>query len=155
MHGDAEAQENLRQICIRDEQNSKYWNYVSCHMKSGEVDSCLSLAKVDKSKLNSCISDPNKGLKYAQVDFDLNAKYGVQGSPTLILNGSKISESSFGGRTSESLKSMICCSSLNKPGVCSNTLNTAQAAVAFSESYSNSAGSAAGNSANINCAPAQ
>lgn len=157
MHGDAEAQENLRQICIRDEQNSKYWDYVSCHIKSGDVDNCLISAKVDKNKLNGCISDPGKGLKYAQNDFDLNAKYGVQGSPTLILNGSKISESSFGGRTSEALKSMICCSSLDKPGVCSNTLNTAQAAAAFSESYSSSNSGGSGNSgaAGTNCAPAQ
>src|SRR3989344_7872581 len=40
MHGDAEAKENLRQICIRDEQKSKYWDYVSCDMKSGDSVGC-------------------------------------------------------------------------------------------------------------------
>ncbi|MBI2054024.1 MAG: hypothetical protein HYT36_01700 [Candidatus Staskawiczbacteria bacterium] len=154
MHGDAEAQENLRQICIRDEQNSKYWDYISCHIKSGDVDNCLATAKIDKNKLGSCISDPNKGLKYAKEDFDLNAEYDIKGSPTLVINGKKVSESSFGGRTSESLKSIICCSSSEKPGVCSETLDTAQAATSFSEAYANSS-SGAGSSANTNCAPAQ
>ncbi|MBU3934773.1 hypothetical protein KKC00_02330, partial [Patescibacteria group bacterium] len=71
MHGDIEAQENLRQICIREEQANKYWNYISCYMKAGEIDSCLKSAGVNKTTLNGCMSDANKGLKYAQEDFTL------------------------------------------------------------------------------------
>jgi hypothetical protein len=156
MHGDAEAQENLRQICIRDEQRSKYWDYVSCHIKAGDVNNCLTSASIDQSKLNSCISDQNRGLAYAKEDFDLNTKYEVTGSPTLVLNENKISESSFGGRTSEALKSMICCASNNKPGACSVTLNTTQAASSFSETYgSSNSGSGNSGATGANCAPAQ
>ena len=36
MHGDKEAQENLRQICIRDEQPAKFWAYLSCFGKAGD-----------------------------------------------------------------------------------------------------------------------
>ena len=155
MHGDAEAQENLRQICIRDEQKNKYWNYISCHIKAGDVNGCLTSAGIDQGKLNSCMTDNNKGLAYAQKDFDLNAKYNITGSPTLILNGGKISESSFGGRTSEALKSIICCSSNNKPGICSATLNTAPAAPSFSEGYSSAGSGSASTASAANSVPAQ
>jgi len=135
MHGDAEAQENLRQICIRDEQNSKYWNYINCHIKKGDVDSCLASAGVNKTMVDSCMADPNKGLKYAQVDFDMQNKYNVTGSPTLIMQDGQISESEFGGRTSEALKTMICSAFNAQPSACSVKMNTVAAASSFSETY--------------------
>ena len=36
MHGDPEAQENLRQICLREEQADKYWTYIDCHIKGAK-----------------------------------------------------------------------------------------------------------------------
>ncbi|TSC94486.1 MAG: Uncharacterized protein CEN87_455 [Parcubacteria group bacterium Licking1014_1] len=156
MHGEAEAQENLRQICVRDEQNSKYWDYIGCHIKAGDVDNCLVSAAIDKNKLNSCMSDKNKGLAYAKKDFDLNAKYNIGGSPTLMLDGVQVSESLFGGRTSEALKSIICCASSNKADICSATLNTLEAAASFSETYVGSnSGSGNSGATGANCAPAQ
>jgi hypothetical protein len=154
MHGDAEAQENLRQICIRDEQNSKYWSYVSCHIKKGDVDGCLKSTGVSTSQLNSCMTDASKGLAYAQKDFDLNTKYGVTGSPTLVLQDGQISEFDFGGRNSEALKSIICAAFNTQPSACSLKLNTASAASSFSETYASAAGSASANT-QAGCEPAQ
>lgn len=144
MHGDEEAQENLRQICIRDEQRSKYWNYVSCYIKAGDSSGCSASTGIDKSKLSSCMTDSSRGLAYAKEDFNLNDKYSVQGSPTLILNGEQVSEFDFGGRSSEAIKTLICCASSSQPGFCSTELNTASAAPSFSETYegSGSSGSA-------------
>lgn len=153
MHGDAEAQENLRQICIREEQPSKYWAYVGCQMKaSGKEVSCEQSTGVDSAKLSACISNSDRGVAYAKEDFDLNAKYDVQGSPTLILNGVQVSESSYGGRSSEGVKNMVCAGFNTKAGFCSTTLNTAEAAVSFSATYSSASGNAG---ADANCAPAQ
>ncbi|MDP2741646.1 MAG: cation transporter [bacterium] len=135
MHGDAEAQENLRQICLREEQPSKYWPYVSCQMKSGDTAGCEVPSGVDGSKLSACISDSNRGLAYAQKDFDLNNKYQIRGSPTLILNGQQISESSFGGRTSDAVKSTLCSGFNNQPKSCSTKLTTANAVASFSTTY--------------------
>ncbi len=155
MHGTEEATENLRQICIRDEQRSKYWNYISCHIKAGDVNSCLSSASIDQSKLTACMGDKNRGVAYAKADFDLSDGYNATGSPTLVLNGAEISEfapdgsSIFGGRTSDELKTIICCASESKPGFCSTQLNTAQAATNFSETYEGSGGSS-GAAANCN-----
>jgi hypothetical protein len=151
MHGDAEAKENLRQICIREEQPTKYWSYVSCQMKAGDTAGCETSTGVDSAKLNSCISTPSKGVAYAKTDFALADKYNVSGSPTLILNGTEVSDSDFGGRSSDGVKSAACAGFSTKPSFCSTKLNTAEAAASFSATYASA--SASTNSAN--CAAAQ
>lgn len=157
MHGDAEAQENLRQICIRNEQGGKYWNYVSCQMKNGDTAGCEKTAGIDSSKLSACISDPKRGVAFAKEDFDLANKFGVQGSPTLIMGDKKVSEFDFGGRSAEALKTMICCSSKTQPGFCSSKFDTNEAATSFSLTYANTNSGSSGNSGTTgaNCAPAQ
>ena len=157
MHGDAEAKENLRQICIREEQPAKYWNYVACQMKTGDTAGCETSTGVDSASLSACVSTPSRGVAYAQKDFDLNAKYNVSGSPTLILNGSPVDESGFGGRSSDGVKSMICAGFNSQASFCSTKLNTAEAATSFSADYSSGGASGSGNSGagGTNCAPAQ
>jgi len=157
MHGAAEATENLRQICIRDEQPTKYWNYVACQMKAGDTAGCETSAGVDSAKLSACVSDPTRGIADAQKDFALDTKYNIQGSPTLVLGGTQISESNFGGRSSDGVKSMVCAAFKSEAGFCSTKLNTAEAASSFSATYASSATTNSANSGNngANCAPAQ
>lgn len=135
MHGPAEATENLRQICLREEQPAKYWPYVSCQMKSGDTSGCESSTGVDSAKLSACTSDPSRGVAYAQKDFALDNQYSIQGSPTLILNGAQISESSYGGRSSDGVKAMVCAAFNSQPSFCSTQLTTAQASASFSQAY--------------------
>ena len=140
MHGDAEAQENLRQICIREEQPDKYWPYVSCYIQAGSSASCLTSAGVDQTKLSACTSDSSKGLAYAQADFALTDKYGVSGSPTLIMNGETVSEFDFGGRSADAVKTLLCCGFTTQPSACSTTVTTDQAATSFSTAYASGSG---------------
>jgi FKBP-type peptidyl-prolyl cis-trans isomerase len=164
-----EAQENLRQICIRQEQPAKYWSYVSCYMQKasgalpngmplGDSKGCLASTGVDTAKLNSCMTSPSKGLAYAQKDFDLASKYSVSGSPTLVLGGTTVAEFTadnkpvFGGRAADEIKTIICDASKTQPGFCSTKLNTAQAATSFSATYASASGSTG---SNTNCAPAK
>lgn len=156
MHGDAEAQENLRQICIREEQPAKYWSYVGCQMQAaGTEKSCEQSTGVNSTQLSACISDASRGVAYAKEDFDLNTKYGVQGSPTLVLNGATISESSYGGRSSDGVKSMVCAGFNSQPSLCSTALNTAAAAVSFSPTYAGSNSSGNSGATGAGCQPAQ
>ena len=163
MHGPEEAAENLRQICIREEQPTKYYDYISCYMKKttataasgmplGDSPSCQASAGVDTAKLKACVSDASRGLAYAQKDFDLGTKYNVSGSPTLIMNGSPIDETSFGGRSSDGIKSMVCAGSKTQPSFCSTKLNTTEAAVSFNATYASSSGSSSSSAANCNTA---
>lgn len=132
MHGDSEAQENLRQICIREEQQERYWPYVSCYMKEGKSQECVSQSAVNASQLTTCMSSGGKGISYAQKDFEMANTYKVSGSPTLVVNDQVVSEFDFGGRTNNALKDILCCSSSNKPGFCSKELSKENAATAFS-----------------------
>jgi len=141
-----EAKENLRQICIREEQASKYWNYVACYINAGDAAGCEKSTEIDSAKLNACMSASSRGLAYAKEDFDLNTKYSVTGSPTLILGEKKVSEFYFGGRSSEAIKKIVCAAFNSQPSFCSQTLNTASAASSFSETYEG-----AGNSGAANC----
>lgn len=137
MHGEAEAKENLRQICIREEQPNKYWEYASCQMKAGGTEvACEKSTGVNSEKLATCMSDPARGVAYAKKDFDGQNKYNVTGSPTLVLNEATISEDSFGGRSSDGVKSMICAGFNSQASFCSAKLNTTAAATSFSANYS-------------------
>ena len=149
MHGDEEAQENLRQICLREEQPNNFWAYIDCHIKEGNVDSCLQTAQVDINKLASCLTNGNRGLAYAEKDFVNQNKYEVTGSPTLILDGVRVSEFDFGGRTAEAVKTILCCSFQDKPEFCDTVLSTESANASFSPTYS-STGSNAGSDASCN-----
>jgi len=156
MHGAAEATENLRQICIREEQPTKYWDYVSCQMKAAGTEvSCEKPSGVDSAKLSACMSDPSKGVAYAKKDFDLNTKYGITGSPTLILNEAQISESGFGGRSADGVRAMVCAAFKTQPSFCSTKLNTAAAASSFSAVYSKTAAPADANADAAGCEAAQ
>lgn len=145
MHGDEEAQENLKQICIREEQPDLYWSYVSCYIKEGKTDECLASAGVNTNTLKVCTDNPEKGLTYAQKDFDLANQFNVQGSPTLINNNKDvISEFDFGGRVPDSIKQIVCCGSKEEKEYCKKDLSTNEISVSFSETIEaeSSAGSA-------------
>ena len=155
MHGPEEGAENLRQICIREEQPSKFYNYLGCYMQKttataasgmplGDSTSCQASTGVDTGKLAACVADPSRGLAYAQKDFSEDTKYSVQGSPTLILDGATISESDFGGRSSDAMKTIICDASTSKPSFCSKTLNTTEAATSFNATYAAAASGSTG-----------
>jgi hypothetical protein len=158
MHGPEEAQENLRQICLRDEQPNKFYDYLACYMKKttataaggmplGDSTGCQAKTGVDVAKLNACVSDPKRGLADAQKDFDLASKYNVSGSPTMMLGDTVVDESGFGGRSADGVRAIICAASKTEPSFCSTKLDTTEAAVSFSETYA-SASSSANNSAN-------
>jgi hypothetical protein len=157
MHGEAEAKENLRQICIREEQPAKYWPYVACQMKaSGTETSCQTSTGVDTAKLNACISDTSRGVAYAKKDFDLASQNNVSGSPTMIMSNAQVSEFNFGGRTADAVKSMACAGFNSQPGFCSTKLSTTDAATSFSQDYASSNTNSGNSGANgANCAPAQ
>jgi len=127
MHGPMEATENLRQICIREEQPDLYWKYVSCFINTRSSETCEKSTGVDTTGMSGCVSDKNRGIRYAQEDFRRSAAYGAGGSPTLVLNGVTVSEFPFGGRTPEAVKSLLCCGFTTQPDTCAISLSTSQA----------------------------
>ncbi len=137
MHGAAEAQENLRQICIREEQPGKYWDYVRCYMRQGKSADCQKSVSLDVDKLNACTNDSARGLVYAQKDFDLADKYKITGSPTMLMNDRIVKESDFAtnttaSRSQEAVKELLCCGFNKEPSFCSLEMNKTRMATMFS-----------------------
>jgi len=140
MHGKTEIDENTRQYCIQLEQEDKYIAYAKCFTLSGNVESCLTEAGVDTAELDSCIAKADKefnitglyegsGSSYPpyMIDADENARFGVGGSPTFVINGKTISVT----RSPEAVKQAVCASFNNPPGECSQTLASSQASPGF------------------------
>jgi len=150
MHGDKEAQENLRQICIREEQKPNYWNYVGCYMKEGKAEECLTSTGVDTAGVKSCMEDKTRGLAFAQKDFDMANKFKIGSSPTLLLNDKQtVSEFDFGGRIPNAMKELVCCSSSQKGAYCSTDLSKTEVASSYSIT-GESANQGTNNAANCN-----
>lgn len=133
MHGEQEIEENLVQYCIQKEEPNKLNDYVSCFVKAGDTEGCLVEAGVNKSKNDVCVEATDKEYKIMEnfankvgytgsyPGFDVykedNDRYGVGGSPTLIINGVEVSAA----RDSASLLQTICGAFENAPEECNNT----------------------------------
>ena len=149
MHNKQEIDENLRQYCIQKEQGDKLNNYLTCFLKAGEADNCLKSTGVNASKLANCVAqtdaefkitekfnDKNSwGSQYPPFDVDKadNEKYGVQGSPTIVINGQSVNSD----RDPASLLKLICSAFNNQPAECSAQLSADQPSPGFGEGTSN------------------
>ncbi len=131
LHGEKETQENYRQICIREEQGDKFWKYLKCTLNStdpnapADVTQCMTKNGIVVSKVNDCLA--NRAEALYKVDADLSQQYGVQGSPTLIINGVE----SNAGRNSASYLTGACGAFNTVPSECSKTLPTANPSPGF------------------------
>jgi len=154
MHEKQEIDENLRQYCIQKEEKEKYADYLNCFVASGDSGKCLSQAGVDQGKTASCISATDKEFSVTtlyndkstwlsgqypkfNVNADLNQQYGVQGSPTIVINETVIVTDASqcpGGeikcvvisnfvRSPESFKNIVCQAFNLVPEECSQTLS--------------------------------
>lgn len=152
MHGKQELDENLRQYCIQQEEESKYLDYLSCFIEEGNCDSCLSEAGIDLVKLNSCMAITDSTYNVTgqynnsstwlngyypifDVQKDLNEQYGVRGSPTIVINGKIVN---ITPRTPENLKQAVCSAFNSSPAECSQTLSNEVPSAGFEETSNGS-----------------
>ena len=134
MHGDKEAAENMRQYCIIKNAPTKLLSYLKCFLKTTagdavDADKCMTDQGINKATIDSCVTTNNEkfAIKAGSTDFpvfkDDNTKYGVQGSPTLVING----VTSNSGRDSASLLKAICGSFNTPPAECTTAKLSATA----------------------------
>jgi len=137
MHGKKEIDENLRQYCIQKEQNNKFFNYLSCFINTSNYTICLEEVNIDLVQLETCMNETdheynitalyndrntwiNGRFPQFLIDNGLNQKYGVRGSPTIIINDKVISLR----RAPENFKQTICSAFIEPPTECEQTLST-------------------------------
>jgi len=171
MHGKKEVDENLRQYCIQKEQGGKFEAYLKCFVEDTQYSSCttgdcaadfskcLDNAAIDKAKLGACMArtdsqygvsaDYNDKSKWVSgqfpkfaVDSELNQKYGVQGSPTIVINGI---ETTIGSRTPQKLLEVVCASFANPPAECQTKLSNEQPSSGFGSGTTSASSGGCGN----------
>ncbi|MBZ9571888.1 hypothetical protein KJA15_00915 [Patescibacteria group bacterium] len=137
MHEKEEIDENLRQYCIQKEEKEKFGAYLSCFVKDGDFEKCISETNINETKLTACISETdtkynitfqyndkstwlNESFPKFDVHSDLNEKYGVRGSPTVVINDTVVN---INPRSPEKFKSTICQAFTSEPQECSQTLS--------------------------------
>lgn len=143
MHGEVELIEQMNQYCIMTEQEDVFLDYLNCFLVAGDSESCLASANVNTKKMESCFETTE--AEYKIIDdfenkvgyqgdypgFSLqeadNTKYGVGGSPTLVINGQTISS----GRDSASLLYTVCSAFNTQPDACFSALSNASPAPGF------------------------
>ncbi|MFZ3074055.1 MAG: hypothetical protein WA093_02915 [Minisyncoccales bacterium] len=167
MHGKKELDENLRQYCIQKDQSDKYAAYLKCFtIATTAADGtagyakCLTSAGVDQSKLGACTAAVDKEFKITAdyndkttwiseqfpkfaVNDDLNTKYGVQGSPTIVINDTDVS-SSLASRSPEAFKQLICSAFNTQPSECGTVLSDDQPSTGFGAGTAANTGAAEG-----------
>jgi len=136
MHGAKEDEENSRQICLREEQPDKFWNYLECFLDAGDAAGCITSTGVDSAKLSTCMTNNAQG--YLDADKALNTQYGVQGSPTTILNDKEVQ---IYPRSPEDVKKAVCAAFDTAPAECSETLDSTNPSPGFGFAASASSGS--------------
>jgi hypothetical protein len=156
MHGQKEVQENLRQYCIQKDQPTVFEKYLACFLNASDSPGCLASTGVDTAKLDACTAVADTQFKvtanfndqsswlsgqYPKFDIDaaLNTQYGVQGSPTLVINGVQ----SNAGRDPASFLAGICAAFNNAPAECQTQLSSTSPGPGFGYD-STSAATAAG-----------
>jgi hypothetical protein len=155
MHGEKEVNEQLRQVCIAQEQEDKYFTYLWSFLDSDDYEQALKYADIDTTKLDSCVAELDKEYKATElledestwvsgrfpqfnVHKDENLEYSVQGSPTLVING----QQSSAGRDSASYLTAICSAFNNTPEECSELVSSTQPSAGFGLSGTGAASAA-------------
>ncbi|MFC1671008.1 hypothetical protein ACFL20_11510 [Spirochaetota bacterium] len=135
MHGKKEIDEQLVQYCIQKKSKKKYMSYLECFLKEGKSDNCLSKTGISKSMVKSCVKATDRKFSVSKdfknkatykgrfpkfkVDGELVKKYGISGSPALVINNVKAQS----GRSPKQLLDAICQGFKVKPKECSQKLS--------------------------------
>lgn len=144
MHGETEVKEEMNQVCIKNEQSGLFRTYLTCFLDAGDGEKCLVNAKVDKTKLASCVKKLDADYKITEklADqktwlsgrfplFDVykadNEKYQVGGSPVLVVNGAEANS----GRSPSAYLATVCAAFNKAPEECQEKLSAETYAAGF------------------------
>jgi hypothetical protein len=145
MHGKTEVDEQLNQYCINKEEPEKYLPYLKCFLEAGKGSECLVTAKIDTAKLTACVSSTDTEFKVTELfndkstwnggtypQFNIykaeNELYGVQGSPTTVINGVLVNNMP---RDSKGILDKVCSVFNTAPEECKTELSSTSPSSGF------------------------
>ncbi len=145
MHSKKELDEQLSQYCVQKNNPEKLQEYLYCFLEDeAKSEACLAEVEIDSAKHSACVITTDEEYQITEMYNDKNTwksdrfpvfsiyeednkKYGVTGSPTLIINGVKMQTA----RDSQALLSIICASFNDKPSVCQAELSDISPSAGF------------------------
>ena len=151
LHGPKEVTENVNQYCIEKTQPAKLDAYLKCFWKSstGTSDACQKTVGINAATVKTCVDATNKEFSPTEKAMGLNkdeaTKFGVQGSPTLVVNGTTVSS----GRDSASVLKAICSGFTTQPKECQAKLSATAPGAGFDDQ---AAAAASGSAPAASCA---
>jgi hypothetical protein len=145
LHGPKEVTENVNQYCVKKTQPAKLNNYLKCFWKDskGASDACMKSVGINVAQITACVADTNKQFnpteKAMGLDKEDTVKFAVQGSPTMVINGTTVAS----GRDSASVLKAICSGFTNQPKECQAKLSATAPAAGFDDQAAAAAGGSA------------
>jgi len=142
LHGQKEVDENLNQYCIGKNQPAKLGAYLKCFWKKSvsASDACMKSVGINTAQVATCVADTTKQFspteKALNINKDENVKFGVQGSPTLVVNGTTLAS----GRDSANILKAICSGFTTQPKECSAKLSSTSPVAGFDDQATASSG---------------
>lgn len=145
MHGEKELNEQLKQFCIQKEEPQKLVAYLKAFLDAGDSEAATAASGINRATINTCVAATDKEFKvtdsfqnkdsWAGANFPPfdphradNEKYGVQGSPTLVVNEKLIEGAD---RSPAGLLKTICSGFENAPAECVTKLSSASPSAGF------------------------
>ena len=132
-HGEYELQQNKIQSCIYQNYSESYWEYAKRFVNeiypvcgsSRDVECDLNMSVeimdelgIDSTAILACVD--SQGDDLYQSDYNYAKSFGVTGSPTLMINGVKVSVD----RNAEAFKGAICSAFDDVPELCGEVLDS-------------------------------
>lgn len=144
MHGEKEIKEQITQYCVEKEYSKDMMiQYLECFLEDSDSPRCVEELSLNQEILDSCFDEVDSEYKIMEdfadqstwmgtfPSFSLheedNIKYGVRGSPTLIINGATPSA----GRDSKSILEAVCFAFKEAPEECNTELSSASPSPGF------------------------
>jgi len=108
MHGPAEVQGDIVQLCVNKLAAAKTLDFITCQNKNPRAvhtnwKDCAKELGIDEAKLSAC-AEGDEGKSLLAASFAEATKRGAKGSPTMFLNGSPYE----GGRKSRDFLRAVC-----------------------------------------------
>ena len=132
-----EVEEQLNQYCIQRDYNDKFIEYLGKFLENGDGEEALIAVGLTETDISGCIEETDEEFdvianledesswasgrfpRFLIHDAD-NQKYGVQGSPTLVINGQQAQS----GRDAQSILNTICGAFTDEPEECNTDMTS-------------------------------
>jgi predicted DsbA family dithiol-disulfide isomerase len=119
---------------------TKLSKYLQCFWKdskladtSAAATSCMKTVGINAAQVTTCVSEAKKQFSPTEKAMGLNKEealqFGVQGSPTLVINGTTVAS----GRDSASVLKAICSGFTTQPKACQAQLPATSPAAGFTD----------------------